>query len=104
MKSIRLAPAYDIVSTIIYESSTEDMAISIDGIININQITRESFEKAAVQTGIGMKIAMQRFDAMANGFVHAINRAKEELKDQGFGHAEQIYEMIMKKGGIRNIF
>lgn len=104
LKSIRLAPAYDIVSTIIYESSTEDMAISIDGIININQITRESFEKAAVQTGIGTKIAMQRFDTMASGFVHAINRAKEELKDQGFGHAEQIYEMIMKKGGIRNIF
>uniref|UniRef100_UPI004055E0C4 HipA domain-containing protein n=1 Tax=Agathobacter sp. TaxID=2021311 RepID=UPI004055E0C4 len=101
LKSIRLAPAYDIVSTMIYKSSTENMALSIDGLCNINEITRASFEKAAAQVGIGPKMAMKRFDAMVNGFVDAINQAKEELKGLGFEHVEQICEMIMEKGGIR---
>ena len=43
---------------------------------------------------------MKRFDAMVNGFADAINQAKEELKDMGFEHVEQICEMIMEKGGI----
>ena len=61
LKSIRLAPAYDIVSTAIYKSSTENMALSIGGICDINEITKESFEKAAHQVGIGAKMAMKRF-------------------------------------------
>lgn len=103
LKSIRLAPAYDIISTMIYKSSTENMALSINGSCNINEITRESFEKAATQVGIGTKIAMKRFDAMVNGFTDAINRAKKELKEQGFDQVEQICELIMEKGGIKKI-
>lgn len=101
LKSIRLAPAYDIVSTMIYENSTENMALSIDGVCDINEITRESFVKASTQVGIGAKMAMKRYDTMVNGFSNAIDRAKEELKQQGFYHVEQIYEQIMKKGGIQ---
>ena len=103
LKSVRLAPAYDIVSTMIYQSSTENMALSIGGICNINEITRASFEKAASQVGIGPKMAMKRFDAMVKGFETAINQAKEELKSQGFDQVEQICEMIMEKGGIRKV-
>ena len=101
LKSIRLAPAYDIVSTMIYERSTENMALSINGVCNIDEISRELFENMAAQVGIGTKIAMKRFDVMVKGFVEAINQAKEELKEQGFNQVESIYEMIMKKGGIK---
>ena len=52
------------------------------------------------QVGNGPKMVMKRFDAMVNGFADAINQAKEELKDMGFEHVEQICEMIMEKGGI----
>lgn len=55
----------------------------------------------ASQVGIGSKMAMKRFDVMVNGFVDAINQAKEQLKKQGFDQVEQICDMIMKKGGIR---
>ena len=44
---------------------------------------------------------MKRFDAMVKGFAGAINRAKDELKKQGFDQVEIIYEMIMEKGGIK---
>lgn len=101
LKSVRLAPAYDIVSTMIYKNSTENMSLSINGICNINEITRESFEKAASQVGIGAKMAIKRFDAMVAGFVDAINRAKNELRAQGLEQVESICEMIMENGGIR---
>lgn len=100
LKSVRLAPAYDIVSTLVYKSSTEDMALYIGGQSNISEITRESFVRAAQQAGLGIKIAMKRFDVMVNGFPEAIDRAKKELLAQGYEAAEQISGMIMEKGGI----
>lgn len=60
-----------------------------------------SFEKAASYVGIGSKMAMKRFDTMVNGFVDAINRAKEELKDQGFDQVGPIGEIMIEKGGIK---
>lgn len=101
LKNVRLAPAYDIVSTMIYTSSTEKMALSIDGDCNIHEISRNSFENAASQIGIGSKMAMKRFDNMVNKFIGALEQAKDELKAQGFEQVEQICEMIKKSGGIK---
>lgn len=69
LKTIRLAPAYDIINTMAYENCTENMALSIDGIYDINQITRESFEKEAEYIGLGKKAAMKKFDTMVNKIV-----------------------------------
>ena len=102
LKKVRLAPAYDIVSTLVYKNSTENMAIAIDGICNIHMLTRESFANAAQQVGVGKKMAMKRFDMMAERFVHALSLARDELVLLGFDHVQQIYEMILEKGGIRN--
>lgn len=101
LKVIRLAPAYDIVSTMIYESSTENMALSIDGIYCINDITRGSFEKEAIHVGLGSKMAMKRFDVMVKNFPDALREAANELSQQGFDKIEEICERILMKGGIR---
>lgn len=103
LKALRLAPAYDIVSTVIYESSSEDMALGIGGVTNLYEIKRENFEKAAREAGLGAGMAMKRFDAMAGRFREAINHAAEELKLQGFGQAELLRDEILRKGGIRSI-
>jgi serine/threonine-protein kinase HipA len=97
LKSIRLAPAYDIVSTMIYENSTENMAISIGGIYNIHDITTEAFEKEAVNIGLGKHMAMKRFEAMSIRFPEALRMAASELKEQGFDGIEEIYEEILRK-------
>jgi serine/threonine-protein kinase HipA len=97
LKSIRLAPAYDIVSTIIYERSTENMALSIGGVYSIYDITRESFEKEAVNVGLGRKMAMKRFDTMAEKFPEALKKAADALKKQGFDGIEEVYELILKR-------
>ena len=101
LKSIRLAPAYDIISTMIYENCTENMAMSINEIYDINQITRESFEKEAEYIGLGRKIAMKRFDDMTNKFEKAIMLAKKELEKQGFYQVDDICQKILEKGGIK---
>lgn len=96
LKSVRLAPAYDIVSTMIYKGSTENMAMSINGVCNINEITRDSFKKEAIKVGIGVNMAMKRFDALTYGFKDAIYSAKEELENQGFDNVGSICDEIMK--------
>ena len=100
LKSVRLAPAYDLVSTVVYKSSAENMAFSIDGIYSINDICRKSFENAAVKAGIGSTMAMRRFDKMVSDFENALMLAKEELISNGFDQAYQISNLIMKNGGI----
>ena len=102
LKTIRLAPAYDMLSTMVYESSTEKMALSIGGIYEIDHITRSSFEEEAQKSGLGIKMAMKRFDSMVSDFESAMEKAQIELAGQGFAGAELIGEQIRQKGGIKN--
>ena len=102
LKTIRLAPAYDIVSTMIYESSTENMALSIGGDYSIQKITEESFEKEATKDGLGVKMAMKRLDTLQKNFAKALNAGAQVLEEQGFEGTKDIAEQIMVRGGIRN--
>lgn len=103
LKTVRLAPAYDIVSTVIYESSTENMALSIGGLYNIYDITRNSFVKEAENIGIGRNMAMKHFDSLVSKFKKAMESAKMELEEQGFSEVNAIYRQISEKGGIKNV-
>ena len=49
LKTVCLAPAYDILSTVIYTSSTRDMAFSIGNEYDIKKITRDSFRREAAK-------------------------------------------------------
>lgn len=102
LKTIRLAPAYDIVSTMVYESSTENMALSIGGDYSIRKITEESFAKEATKAGLGVKMAMKRLDTLRKNFVEALNTGTQVLEEQGFEGTKDIAEQIMSCGGIRN--
>ena len=102
LKTIRLAPAYDIVSTMVYESSTENMALSIGGDYSIRKITEESFAKEATKAGLGVKMAMKRLDTLRKNFVEALNTGAQVLEEQGFEGTKDIAEQIMSCGVIRN--
>lgn len=97
LKGIRLAPAYDMISTAIYESSTEQMAMSINGKYDIFEITRDDFEKEALSIGIGTKPAMKIFDSMSADITSALEKAVKELKKAGFTQAQDVYERILSK-------
>ena len=58
LKSVRLAPAYDIVSTAVYEQSTREMALRIGNEHILDEVTRNSFLLAASEAGLGTRLAM----------------------------------------------
>ena len=99
-KGIRLAPAYDLLSTAVYESSTRDMAFSIGGKYSLDEIRREDFRPAARQAGIGERLALRRFDDLKEKLPEALRSAAGELLAQGFAAAPELAETILRKGGI----
>lgn len=102
-KSVRLAPAYDLVSTSIYEQSTREMAFRIGGASLLEEIDREAFRLAAREAGLGERMALRRFDTLCEGFEKALRISAEELATQGFAKAPELAERILATGGIRGV-
>ena len=102
-KSVRLAPAYDLISTTAYKSSTRDMSFRIGGKLSMDEINRSAFSDAAGEVGLGRRLAMQHFDSIANRFEDALKQAAEELTQQGYNQAVGIAQDILSSGGIGNI-
>lgn len=103
LSSIRLAPAYDIVSTTVYESGTRDMSVSIAGKYSIDDIGRGDFESEAGNVGLGTQMAMKRFDYFADKFETALKGASDMLEMQGFAGAGKLAEKILRTGGMRKL-
>ena len=103
LRSIRLAPAYDIVSTAIYSGSNREMAIGIGGERNIDVIGRNYFANAASDAGLNPRIALKRFDMMADRFEKALSTAAENLSEEGYFNAKVIKEKILKHGGYGHL-
>ena len=102
LKGIKLAPAYDIVSTRVY-NMTKNMSFYIGGQLDIEKIKRNNFEAAAGQIGMPTKLAMNIFDDTADEFEKALDSAAEELFNVGFDDVEALRKDIILKGGYRNL-
>ena len=98
-KTVRLAPAYDVVSTVVYEESTREMAFFIGDAILLDDLTRDSFRLAAGELGLGERMAMRRFDAVCERFRPALHAAAEELAAAGFPKALELEQRILEAGG-----
>lgn len=96
MASIRLAPAYDIVCTMIYPSSTTEMAVSIGGEYDIHKIKREHFCRELKNIGIGEKLAMKHYDDMLSRIESALEESCETLMQQGFIQAKDMKKRILE--------
>ncbi len=103
MKRMRLAPAYDIISTCVYRESSREMAIAIGGEFDIGKIGRGHFISAAGEAGLGKRMAVNRFDEMADAYEHALRSSAEELAAAGFERSKEICERILEAGGYRNL-
>ncbi len=103
LDSIRLAPAYDIISTAVYESSTRDMAMAVAGRYSLDEITRASFEEEAGRVGLGLKMAMDHFDALADNFEASLSDATNRMREEGLSGTQKIKEQILAKGGYHNL-
>ncbi len=100
LRSKRLAPAYDIVSTIVYDTTSRNMGIAINNKLALKEITRSDFEMQAEKAGLGRKRAMQIFDEMKSAITQALENTAEELADSGFTQAKEVAQRILAGGGI----
>ena len=100
MRTVRLAPAYDILSTAIYRGSARDMAISFGGVSRLEQIDREAVQKAAAEAGLGRRMAMNCLEQMIKKLPQALAESAEELRQAGFWYAEALAARILENGGI----
>lgn len=101
-KTVRLAPAYDMISTTVYEQSTRDMSFYIGGALSLDDLSRESFRLAAREIGMGERMAMRRFETMCENFRPALHRSAEELAAEGFSQAASLEHRILETGGIQH--
>lgn len=100
LKTLRLAPCYDVISTMIYKSSADEMAMAIGETRAIQEINRESFAVAAEQAGLGAKAFLRRVDNMASKLEPALRQNAKQLQQEGFAEAPSIAEKVLQNGGI----
>ena len=102
LRTLRLAPAYDLLAAAIYPT-TRELSFRIGGAATVAAVTEASFEAAALEAGLGVRMAMQRYHRMVEAFVPALHSASEALQAEGFPEAAEIADQILKTGGIATV-
>lgn len=97
LKSVRLAPAYDLISTVIYPSSSKAIAFNIGGVYPRREIDRAAWERAAADIGLGRGFAIDRIVDMSERLPAALKEAAGELEDAGFVAARELMKAIMRE-------
>ena len=100
LRRVRLASAYDLVSTAAYRQSTREMAFYIGGALLLDDVTEDAFRQAARDVGLGERMAMRRFDEMCRRFKPALHESAEELIAAGYNKAAELEARILQSGGI----
>ena len=102
LRSLRLAPAYDIINATGYGDLTKRMAFAIGGATQIDEVTRDSFRLAAKEVGLGERMAMRRLDDAIGRFKSALYEASDALSKE-YPEVKDIRDKILAFGGIRFI-
>ena len=103
MRRIRLAPAYDIVSTAVYSESTRDLSLALGGEYSLDKITETDFLIAASDAGLGGKMALNRLNQMCRMFCTALEEATDELYQAGYVNVRKTAQAILERGGISRL-
>lgn len=97
LKTVRLAPAYDVINTVGYKGVTHEMSFAIGSAKRIEDVTRDSFRTAAREAGLGERMALNRLDVMAKRFRPALESAAETLTHQGVKGVEELKATILDR-------
>lgn len=95
LSTIRLAPAYDIVSTIIY-GMPPVMSMSLGGIHDRREVELDTFRIAAKEIGIGEKMAMSRVLGMQEKIKDKLIETIDEYSAANIRGIQEIGEKILK--------
>jgi serine/threonine-protein kinase HipA len=84
--SVRLAPLYDIVSTVVYPDLTQRMAMEIGGEEDPREVNMESWERLGVDSGLGGSLSkfVRRWSVEVLAGAEA---CRQRAADEGWHHA-----------------
>lgn len=99
LHTIRLAPAYDLICTLIYRESTSEMALAVGGQKEWGKISKQSFLDSAGEMGLGKPLIRREYERLWKNFPCALQKAAEELKKQGFSDSEEMQRCILRAVG-----
>lgn len=85
-EGIRLAPAYDLLSTLVYDHLPPDMAVAINGMHDGNALRAVHWKKEFSRLGLNEGLYGNRFAALAERVTGAIPSAREQLRRWGSGN------------------
>ena len=95
LRSVRLAPAYDIVSTVVYDTHSLKMAFAIGGEIEWSRVDRNCFERACDEIGVSRKIFMKRYDRLEEQFEPALRKAAGRLTAAGYEETGKLADRLL---------
>ncbi len=96
-RELRLAPFYDLVSTVCYEGLSMDTAFYIGGQCRINKINRVNLELAAKEIQISKRRAADEASVIVDGFETALQESALELVDEGIKDAPIMQQRIFEQ-------
>jgi serine/threonine-protein kinase HipA len=82
----RLAPAYDLVSTHVYDHLTHDMATSINGIYDSRGVLPVHWQKEFVRLGLRERLYAARMNELADRVHGALPQAMAWIAEKGAQH------------------
>lgn len=85
-EGIRLAPAYDLLSTLVYDHLPPDMAVAINGMYDGNALRAVHWQKEFSRLGLNEDLYGTRFAALADRVTKAIPSAREQLQRRRVGN------------------
>ena len=100
LRSVRLAPVYDVVSTTVYPAATRKLSFRIGNAETIDEVTEAEFEAAARHAGLGVRMAMSRYRRMEKQFMPALRTAAQTLCNQGYPAVAGLSDQILNTGGF----
>jgi serine/threonine-protein kinase HipA len=90
----RLAPLYDIVSTIYYPELSEEMAMKLGREYSSQCVTPADFDKLAEEAGLAKPFVRQRIVELAQANLAALEKAK---KQAAHAEAEGVAKLIRQR-------
>jgi serine/threonine-protein kinase HipA len=103
-EGIRLAPAYDLLSTLVYEHLPPDLAVAINGMYDGNALRAVHWKKEFSRLGLNEDLYGTRFAALATRVTKAIPTAREQLQRWGAGNGvlDRIVARITERARLLN--
>ena len=94
LRSVRLAPAYDLVSTLVYGESSTDMSIAIAGELRWDRINKDTFLEASEEMGLSRKVIAREFDRIISMLPSAIRETAVQMEAEEFLNVPEIAQKV----------